>query len=200
MTPKEFVYEIKKRRRQFEDFKSRRWGVIVGRMGKDHFQNNFRLGGFVNNGLQKWEPAKRTTSGRKGAGAKYKTLLSSRNHLFSGIQYVPGDRRVTISNPVPYAPAHQFGETIQVPVTAKMRRFAWARYYEAGGGPKGTGEDKKQADAGADEAEFWKRLALTKKTTLSIKLPARPMIGESAELTRAIRDRTDAEGRKILNL
>ena len=198
MTQKEFIHEIQKRRRAFEDFQ-RRWPVIVGRMGKDHFQNNFRLGGFVNNGLKPWVPAKRITSGRKDAGARYKTLMSSRNHLFSSVQYEPGDRRVTISIPVPYAAAHQYGETIQVPVTAKMRRFAWARYYAAAGIPPNGGKAKKPTNADDPEAMMWKRLALTKKTTLSIKLPARPMIGESAELTQNIRDRTDEEGRKILN-
>ncbi len=200
MTQQEFLRELQKQRKELSDFQRRKWGVIVGRMGKDHYQDNFRKGGFVNNGLRKWEPAKRITSGRKGAGAKYKTLFSSRNHLFSGIQYVPGDRRVVISNPVPYAAAHQFGETIQVPITPKMRRFAWAKHYETGGGSDGAGKGGEQAATGADEASFWKGLALTKKTTLSIKLPARPMIGESAELTQKIKDKTDAELRKILNL
>ncbi len=198
MTQKEFIYELQKKRRAFEDFQ-RRWPVIVGRMGKDHFQNNFRLGGFVNNGLKPWVPAKRITSGRTDADAKRPTLMSSRSHLFNSVQYEPGDRRVTISIPVPYAAAHQYGETIQVPVTAKMRRFAWVRYYEAAGIPPKGGKAKQQANPANDEALMWKRLALTKKTTLSIKLPARPMIGESAELSQQIRDRTEEEGLKILN-
>ncbi len=200
MTQAEFIRELQKHIKKLEDFQGRRWPVIVGRMGKDHFQNNFRLGGFVNNGLQKWEPAKRLTSGRKGAGAKYKTLTSSRNHLFSGIQYTPGHARVTISNPVPYAPAHQFGETIEVPVTAKMRRFAWAQYYKAGGGKESAENDGKQADKANDEATMWKRLALTKKTSLSIKMPERPMIGDSAELTEKINEKTETELYKIIEL
>lgn len=195
MTQREFIFEIQKNRREFADLFRRKLPVVVGRMAKDHYQDNFRKGGFVNGGLKKWTPAKRLTSGRKGAAARYGTLLSSRNHLFSAVQYIPGDSRVTISNPVPYAAAHQFGDTIHVPITPKMRSFAWARYYDVGGGKKSG----KSADNGPNGAEMWRRLALTKKTALTIKLPARPFIGESEELTRKIEDKIDTEVRKILN-
>ncbi len=50
------------------------------------------------------------------------------------------------------------------------------------------------------QAQFWKRLALTKKTKLSVKVPQRQFIGESRELTEAINARTEQEIRKILNL
>jgi phage gpG-like protein len=195
MTQAEYIREIQKQRQQLDALFRRKLPVVVGRMAKDHYQDNFRKGGFVNNGLQKWEPAKRTTSGRKGAAAKYKTLTSSRNHLFSAVQYTPGDARVTISNPVPYAAAHQFGETISVTITPKMRRYAWARYYRAGGG-----KGRELVESDAKEAAFWRGLALTKKTTLNIKMPARPMIGESAELTQKIKDKIDTETRKIITL
>ncbi|MDR2890748.1 MAG: phage virion morphogenesis protein [Alistipes sp.] len=197
MTQAEFIREIQKERQKLDDLFRRKLPVIVGRMAKDHYQDNFRKGGFVNNGLQKWEPAKRITSGRKDAGAKYKTLMSSKNHLFSGIQYTPGDSRVVISDPIPYAAAHQFGEAITVPITAKMRRFAWAKHYEAGGGSDSGTEGEENTNT---EASFWKGLALTKKTSLSIKLPARPFIGQSAELTKKIEDKIDIEVRKIITL
>jgi phage gpG-like protein len=214
MTQQEYIAEIQKQINELADFQRRRWGVIVGRMAKDHYRDNFRKSGFVNNGLKKWEPAKRITSGRKGAASKYKTLLSSRNHLFNSIQYVPGDRRVVISNPVPYAAAHQNGEKIEIPITDKMRRFAWAKYYEASGIPKkDTGnptwasyrkehglEKPKKTVVNEKEASLWKGLALTPKKKISVKLPARPFIGESAELTQKINDKTEAEIRKILTL
>lgn len=181
MTQQEYIRELKREQQKLEDLSRRKLPVIVGRMGKDHFQDNFHKGGFVNNGLHKWTPAKRLTSGRNSAAAKYGTLLSSRNHLFSGIQYIPGDGRVTISNPVQYAAAHQFGETVTVPITPKMRRFAWAKHYEAGGGGDSDTEGEENTNT---EASFWKGMALTKKTSLSIKLPARPFIGDSDELTK----------------
>ena len=200
MTLKEFTREIQKKRKELDELVRHRLPVVVGRMAKDHYQDNFRKGGFVNNGLQKWEPAKRLTSGSSRASAKYGTLLSSRNHLFSSIKSTPGDYGVKVSNDVPYAAAHQYGETMQATVTDKMRRFAWAKYYEAGGGSKSGGEGVKKPDTINSDAEFWKRLALTKKTKLSIKMPARPFIGESAELTQKIRNKGDAEIRKILNI
>ena len=196
MTQAEFIREIQKHRQKIDDLFRRRLPVVVGSMAKDHYQANFRKGGFVNNGLQKWQPAKRTLSGRKGASAKYKTLLSSRNHLFSAIQYTPGDARVTISNPVPYAAAHQYGENVHIPITPKMRRYAWSRYYRAGGGVKG----RKMVESDAKEASFWRGLALTKKMVLNIKMPTRPFIGESAELTKKIEEKIDKEVRKIITL
>jgi phage gpG-like protein len=197
MTQQEYIRELQKQKGKVTELFRRKLPVIVGSMAKDHYQDNFRKGGFVNNGLKKWEPAKRITSGRGGASAQYGTLLSSRNHLFNSIQYIPGDARVTISNPVPYAAAHQFGETITVPITPKMRRFAWAKHYEAGGGSdSGVGGEKSTNT----EASFWRGLALTKKTSLNIKMPARPFIGESAELTKKIQDKIDIEVGKIITL
>ncbi len=195
MTQQEYIREIQKQRQKLSDLFRRQLPVIVGRMGKDHYQDNFRKGGFVNKGLKKWAPAKRMSSGRNSAATKYGTLLSSRNHLFSGVQYTPGDSKVTISNPVPYASAHQFGETITVPITPKMRRFAWAKHYEAGGGDDSATDGEENANT---EASFWKGLALTKKKSLNIKLPARPFIGESAELTKKIQDKIDTEVKKII--
>jgi hypothetical protein len=74
---------------------------------------------------------------------------------------------------VNYARAHNEGETITVPVTPKMRKFAWAMHY------KEAGDDKK-----ADTA--WKGLALTKKETLTIKLPMRRFMGHSDKLNDVI--------------
>jgi len=192
MTQQEFIREIEKNRRQLATLFRSKLPRIVGSMAKDHFQENFRQSGFVNNGLHKWEPAKRTTSEElKGVDTKYKTLLSSHNNLFNAVQFTPGDSRVTISNPTPYAAAHNFGATI--PITKKMRGYAWHQYWENGGRKKGEPRDKPIPE----EAELWKGLALTKKD--SIKLPQRQFIGDSAELSRKIRERIDTETQKILN-
>ena len=42
---------IKSKRRQLETLMRRKLPVTVGRMAKDHFQENFRQGGFVNGGF-----------------------------------------------------------------------------------------------------------------------------------------------------
>ena len=192
--------ELQAKRKAISELFRRRLPVQVGAIAKEHYQDNFRKGGFVNNGLKKWKPAKRLEAGGQKAADNYGTLLSRRNHLFSNIRYIPGDGRVKVCNLLVYAPAHQWGETLHPTVTPQMRRFAWAKYYEAGGGGEKAGNGLKEGNADiSDEAAKWKGLALTKKTKLNIKLPARPMIGESAELNIKINEKSDSEVRKILN-
>lgn len=109
MTPEQFLQNIKLKQRDFEQLMNRTLPIKVGAMAKAHFQENFEKGGFVNNGLKKWKPAKRLSSGKKGAASNYGTLLSARNHLFNSISYVPGFGQVKIINPVEYAAVHNEG-------------------------------------------------------------------------------------------
>lgn len=88
------------------------------------------------------------------------------------------------SDKVNYARAHNEGETITVPVTPKMRRFAWAKYYEASGADIKTGKAGnvyQNVDIGK-KANPWKGLALTKKESLTIRLPMRRFMGPSPRL------------------
>lgn len=85
--------------------------IIVGRMAKDHFQNNSQLGGFVNNGLNKWKETKRQSVGGKLAASQYGPLLSARNHLFRSIKYIPSDFQIIIANGLLYVPIHNWGAT-----------------------------------------------------------------------------------------
>lgn len=198
MDTKDFVKLIEQHQKELGELMRRKLPVIVGRMAKDHFQDNFRKGGFVNNGLQKWPQSKRQRSGTGSAAAQYGPLLSGRNHLFGSIKYVPGDYRVKVANEVPYAAIHNEGGTATPTVTPKMRRFAWAMYYKAAGKKKGK---KKTKEAGTQEnaaAGVWKALALTKKQKLSIKIPKRKFLGESAELTKDINDKIEQLITKIL--
>ncbi|MBQ9887745.1 MAG: phage virion morphogenesis protein [Bacteroidales bacterium] len=178
--------------------------VATGKFAKDHFQDNFRKGGFVNNGLQPWPPAKRLSSGDTSAAAQHGTLLSSRNHLFSSIKYRPGTAQVTIFNDVIYAEIHNEGGTVHPRITPKMRRYAWAKYYALGGDGKGpqkgrNGAKKVSSATGSAEAEKWKALALTKKESLTIKIPKREFMGPSEELNARIRTYVEEEVLKILN-
>lgn len=85
------------------------------------------------------------------------------------------------SDKVNYARAHNEGETIVVPVTPKMRKFAWAKYYEASGADVKTGKSGNvyQSIGVGKKANPWKGLALTKKESLTIKLPMRRFMGPS---------------------
>ncbi len=59
---------------------------------------------------------------------------------------------------VPYAALHEFGGVVHVPVTVRMRRFFWAKFFE-------TRDEK------------WKWMALSTKTEFVIQIDARPFAG-----------------------
>lgn len=201
--------DIQRMKKEIEQLISRKLPVVAGKYAKQHFQDNFRQGGYINGGLHPWPPAKRLSSNTPGADSQYKTLMSSRNHLFSSISYTPRIAKVTIFNDVVYAAIHNEGGTVHPKITPKMRRFAWAKYYELKGkqkgaqkpqkGPKnGTSQSSgKQPDSG--EAEKWKRLALTKKETLTINIPQRQFMGQSAELDAKISAYVEKEVLRIIN-
>ncbi|MCC8095698.1 MAG: phage virion morphogenesis protein [Tannerellaceae bacterium] len=204
MDIKEFAEQIKKKKAELVDLYERKMPVFVGRIAKDHYQDNFRKQGFVNDGLQKWQPSQRLSSGGSSAGDNYGTLLSGRNHLFSSVNYTPQNARVRVYNDAPHAPTHNFGGTLKPTVTPRMRRFAWAQYYRVSGKGKNAGKRRKTSEnvvqqEESTEALNWKKLALTKKTHLSIKIPARPFLGESKELDEKISEKAETEIRKILN-
>lgn len=81
MDLKDFDNLIKSKRKRLETLMRRKLPVTVGRMAKDHFQENFRQGGFVNGGLHPWPKSKRLSSGGTDAASNYGTLLSGRKHL-----------------------------------------------------------------------------------------------------------------------
>lgn len=196
--------DIQRMRKDFEHLIARKLPVAAGKIAKQHFQDNFRQGGFVNGGLHPWPPAKRLSSGGPGADSRYRTLMSSRNHLYNAIGYTPGMAEVTIFNDAIYAPVHNEGGTIHPKITPKMRRFAWAKYYELGGGGKGAQKGRKGATSGGQgaspaEAEKWKALALTKKQSLTINIPRRQFMGPSAELDTKISSYIEKEILRIIN-
>lgn len=149
MNIQDFAKLIQRKRKELDDMMRREMPVVAGRMAKDHFQDNFRKGGFVNNGLHPWPKAKRLSSGKSDAASNYGTLLSSRNHLFSSIKYTPSDYRVRVANEVPYAPIHNWGGVVEPKVTPQMRRFAWAMFYKSSGQSKRNRKGRKTAKKGA---------------------------------------------------
>ena len=186
---KDFAKLIESKRKELDTIMRRRMPVIAGRMAKDHFQDNFRQGGFVNGGLRPWPKAKRLSSGGTDA-----------------IKYMPSDYRVTVANELVYAPIHNWGGTVSVSVTDRMRRFAWAKFYKASGrarkaatGQKNGRKVGKKQQAANPQASFWKGLALTKKKKLDIRIPQRQFLGESKELTEKINERIEKEIRNILS-
>ena len=108
MTPEAFNRLLQQREKELKRALERTIPVKVGREAKNHFQENFLKGGFVDNGLHPWPRSKRQGTS-KGAKGSYKTLLSGRNHLYSSISYRAEPYRVTLTNDVPYARVHNEG-------------------------------------------------------------------------------------------
>lgn len=111
MSPEQFVKLVASKQKELEQLQNRTLPIKIGAMAKAHFQNNFRLGGFMDNGLHAWKPSKRLSYSGKSTkiDRNNKTLLSSRNHLFSSIEYTYQPGIVIIRNEVPYAAVHNEG-------------------------------------------------------------------------------------------
>lgn len=186
MTPKAFQALIAAKIKEAENAISRRLPILIGKQAKDFYKNNFKQGGFVNNGLHPWPK----TQCQK-AGSPYGALMSQREYLRRSIRYVPGTARVVVGTTVPYAAIHNEGGivTSHPQVTPKMRKYAWRQFFDAGGG---KGKD-------TPEASKWKALALTKKQKLTItsRIPQRQFIGHSKELDDIIYETIDKEFTRI---
>lgn len=180
MTVEQFLNTIQTHQKQLNALMNRTLPIKGGALAKAHFQDNFIKGGFVNNGLQKWKPSKRTLSGKKAALANYKTLLSGRNHLFSSIAYIPSSGMAKIINPVEYAAVHNEGATFIVKPRQQVIHFnAKGRFSKNNSRAKYA----QKATIGAH----------------SVTIPKRQFIGESRELNDKEIRLIEDEVRKIVN-
>ena len=82
----------------------------VGVVAVNHFKQNFRDGGWLDNGLHPWKRTRRQDS--NSPDAKYGPLTSRRNHMMRSIQSSTSPGQVTIEDPVPYATIHNDGGDI----------------------------------------------------------------------------------------
>lgn len=198
MTVKEFSKMFKDKEAQVADLFARVLPVKLGNMAKEHFKDNFRKGGFMDNSLEVWPKAKRQTG--NSAYSSYGPLLSGRNRLSSSIDFRPVTAGFVVFTPVTYARIHNEGGETEPNVTPKMRRWAWFKYFEAAGITKDMDKEQKKslADSASENALMWQRLALTKKTKLKIKIPQRKFLAPSNELHKAMNLKIEAEIKKII--
>ncbi len=152
----------------------------VGVIAVNHFKQNFRDSGWLDNGLHPWKRTRRQDS--NSPDAKCGPLTSPRKHMMSSIQAETAPGQVTIENPVPYAAIHNDGGDITThpTVTDRMRKYAWHMVYSLAG-IKDEEKLPKELEA---EAGMWKGLALTKKSSITVHahIPKRQFMGDSAEL------------------
>lgn len=166
--------------------------VKVGRAVVESVNENFRRGGFYG---RPWKPARRQQLRFHGVSGLYGPLLSKNNHLSRSTVSIPSKGQVTIENNVEYAGIHNEGE--EIPVTAKMKRFFWAKYYETGlvGQLHSSGKGqrmKQKKDAYDAESGFWRGMAL-KRVGSTIKIPKRQFVGPSPEVDKIVNDITNKE-------
>lgn len=173
---------------------------ITGRLAVNHYQANFRKGGFVDETLDPWPVTRRQLSGAGTAGSKYGPLLSSTKHLMKSVKYTTSTYRTLVYNHVHYAPIHNWGG--KIPVTDKMRGYMWYQYMKASGklgnsknNTLGISAKKKKnySKATTAEAEKWRRLALSIRNKNTIHIPQRQFLGPSSALTRQIIDKGEKE-------
>ena len=114
-------------------------------------------------GSQKWKALATSTKEKyQRLGWELEPTLNRSKGLMSTIEVRPqGKSSIVISANSPYATIHQYGGTLTptIPITSKMQKFFWAKYYYTG-------------------LVNWKAMALTKKKELkpTIRIPARPYI------------------------
>lgn len=198
----QLIHKLEQKKSELAAFRDKRWPARVGEMAISHFRKNFRDAGWNDGGLTAWPKTKRQQQGGKGAYYNRTPLLSARNNLYQGFTYKAGAGQVIVSNNLEYAPIHNNGGSITHRITPRMRKYAWAKFFEETGIQKGdSAEKRKQKEANAGERSvMWKRLALTPKQTSTVHIPKRQFMGHSKELDDKIREYTEQEIRKIMEL
>jgi phage gpG-like protein len=135
----------------------------AGNAALNFFKDSWRRGGFIDSRFERWPQRK---SGQDGRGILVKTGALRRS-----LRLRVGKAWVEIYTSVPYAQAHNEGDTIVQTVTARQRRYFWAMHAKA-------------KRMGTPDADLWRRMALS--TTITIKMPKRQFMGHSKFLERRI--------------
>jgi len=130
---------------------------------------NFERQGFLGSSIQPWAE-------RKGNTDSGRAILSKSGALRDSITISSSSTKRVIANAsAAHAKIHNEGGIVNIPVTAKMRKFFWFKY-------KQTGEAK------------YKGMALTKKTHFTVTVPKRQFMGESEAFNQLI----DAKFKKMI--
>lgn len=122
------------------------------------FKESFVKGGFTDSSFKQWSKSNNPMAGKR-------TLYKSGNLMRSIKKQSATMNKVVVIADSEYADIHNSGGTITV--TAKMKKFFWAKYYEF---------DKKGA-----KAEYCKGMAL-KPVGSKIKIPQHQFMGNSQTL------------------
>lgn len=143
----------------------------------DEFDKNFERQGFF---AQAWQ---RRKSPIRGDGH----ILVASGDLRRSVQSRSDASSITFYSTSPYAAIHNEGGEIKV--TAKMKRFFWAKYYESSGAfsrrKNGEPRRNKRNRQLSTNAEFWRAMALM-KVGKTIKIPKRTFLGMAPEVEKEV--------------
>lgn len=159
---------------------------IIGRILRDiqveltdEFDQNFEREGYF---AQAWQ---RRVSPVRGDGH----ILVATGSLRRSIKSVVSADSITFESTLPYAAIHNDGG--EITVTEKMKRYFWAKYYEATGrfGRRKDGSPSrgKRTQQLSTIAEFWKMMALM-KVGKKIRIPRRKFMGYGPEVEKMVRE------------
>jgi phage gpG-like protein len=193
MTLNEKIKQIEALSKKMEGFMKTTMPRLAGRLAINHFEANFIKGGWQDGALTKWKTTVRQTAGGGNAASNYGPLTSANNRLKGSFTARESDYRVTVENTAPYAKYHNEGA--ETPVTPRMKKFAWHKYFEAAGIRKGEKQQQQGEPGGL--AGMWKAIAL-KKVGSTIHLPQRRFMGKAAELKENVIKTGLVELKKLL--
>lgn len=142
------------------------------------FKDCFVKGGFTDASFRKWQQTNNPLAGKH-------TMYKSGNLMRSVHKQSATTSKVVVIADAVYADIHNSGGTITV--TAQMKKFFWAKYYEQTGKVTNTKQGKtsssqKNRTLNA-KAAFCKRMALMPVGS-KIKIPKRQFMGNSVTLMK----------------
>ena len=156
--------------------------TVIGQTAVSHFQENItkRQGVPSSGSLQRFK--NRVFENSRGRG---KGILNDTGNLVDSIKIISRNQNsVNVgirASEIPYAELHQQGG--KIPITDKMRKFFWAKYYQYAS-PVGRTRGKRSASI-SQEADFWKAMALKRKNS-TITIPKRQFMDATPDLEKAI--------------
>lgn len=123
--------------------------------GVNFFQDSFQNQGWTDGAFEAWAQRKNDIDpGRK--------ILIKTAFLMQSVQvFDKNEERIVFGSDAEHAAIHNEGGTVKIPITTKSRKYFWVMFKVTGNG-------------------MWKALALTKKQSITITIPKRQFLGESA--------------------
>lgn len=160
-------FDIKKFETEFTNLLHKQLPIILANYTANFFKENFRRQGWAGKSFKAWKNTKSKSqkfghsSGILIGTGNLKKSIRTNSVSSNGFRIIAGNQNV------PYASVHNDGGTVNPKVTEQSRKFFWYMF-------------KKTGDI------MWKKMALTKKSKFTVRIPQRQFIGESEVLNKEL--------------